>query len=98
MQRYEPRKPTNNWFMHYVGKALSEYELFAKIDLPHAGLHSKLQKIVDVEFEYKRKGYYFTMGFIDEPCRLCKKCTRPLTCDNSLSRPSWKRFPELQAK
>lgn len=97
MSRYEPRKPKDNWFKQYLGKAVSEYEIYTKIELPNA-LHSKLQKIVETEFEYKRKGYYFTIGFIDETCRLCKKCTRPLTCDNSLSRPSWKLSPELQAK
>ena len=100
MRRYETLfKPnTDNWLERYLREAISEYELFTKIELPNAGLHSKLQKIIEAEFEHKRNGYYFTMGFIDETCRLCKKCGRPLTCDNSLSRPSWKLSPELQIK
>lgn len=98
MYRYEPSIPKNNWINQYLRNAISEYELFAKIELPNANLDSKFQKIVETEFEYKRKGYYFTMGFIDESCRLCKKCSRPLACDNPLSKPSWKQSRKLQAK
>ena len=102
MPAYSPREVSElegaNWFKHYMARAVAEYQLFQRIELPNDNYDSKLRYMVGMELKQKRRGYYFSMSFLDESCRLCKRCTRPITCDNPLSRPSWKSVPELRDK
>lgn len=96
---YETYKREGPWFNIYLLRAIGEYTKALKIELPKGTLDDKLKKLIEHEMGLKRRGYYFAIGFVDETCNLCEKCTRPLTCDKPVARPSWKMLPiDLQRK
>ena len=98
--KYIPKEPAElmktKWFITYLNKAVLEYKFFLKFKLPDADLIAKLKYAVAKEIAVKRKGYYFSISFLDETCKICKKCSRPLVCDNPISRPSWKLLQVIQ--
>jgi len=87
-----------DWLKRYVERAVSEYQSSIKCILPAGDFETKLKYLVGEELALKRKGYYLTIGFLDEPCKLCKSCTRPITCDNPLGRPHWGLIQDLRDK
>lgn len=96
---YEVCKRDGPWFRMYLSKAINEYRQAFKIQLSEGTLGDKLNNLIQREMDLKRQGYYFAIGFVDDTCNLCDSCTRPLTCDKPMARPSWKMLPvELQRR
>jgi len=100
-QKYAPQDLKyleENWCFNYVNSAIKEYSMHIKIRFSKKSYKDKVKQLIKEEFKYKRKGHYFSLGFIDQNCTLCKKCIRPLLCNNALSRPNWVKFSFLRKK
>lgn len=99
--KYKPKNVKESgkrWESHYLENAIKEYSSYIKVKLTKKNYKDKIKQLVNKEFKLKRRGYYFSIGFIDQACNLCKKCIRPIYCNNALARPNWNNFPILQKK